>query len=230
MGSKRTQLNTKDFIREYPVVGKIDRDCEVPNLLEYIKSKAIVKTLLDVGCASSYLSYARGIRDFVEGYHGIDVVPCWQTQKIIDHYWLGSAVDIPFEPGEYDMVICVSVIEHAGLSTYTAFFRRERYRLFERLFDLAKKGIWVSFPVGLEYIARNNAGHPDWCPVTREDLEYFEELAHSRGWLIKERFFYNQGAQAGHPWREHENRDLALKIPYIDFIGNQSICIMELSK
>jgi hypothetical protein len=41
---------------------------------------------------------------------------------------------------------------------------------------------------------------------------------------------YTQGAQAGHPWYEHEKRDVAVKIPYIDYIGNQSICVMEIEK
>ena len=227
---KKTQLAQKDFLIGYLVDKKCDRDCEVPNLIDYIKSRAPVKFLLDVGCAYSHLSYAKKIRDFIVGYHGVDVMPCPETEKIIDYYRVGNATDQIFYFEKYDLVICVSVIEHAGLSTYSAFFRRERYRLFERLLDLAQKGIWISFPVGLEYIVCNEQGHPDFCPITREDLEYFEGLAEEKGWKFKERFFYNQGPQAGFNWYEHQDRDLALKIPYIDFVGNQSNCIMELSK
>ena len=228
--SYKRQMHKDDFLSEYSPVTKNDRDCELLNLVKYIKERAPVKTLLDVGCAHSHLSYAREIREFVEVYEGIDIVPSPETKEIIDFYTVDSVIGYDFCEVKFDLVTCVSVIEHAGLSTYKANFRRERYFLFERLLDLSKKDIWVSFHVGLEYIACNNKGHPDFCAVTRQDLEYFELLAIFKDWEFKERFFYTQGAQAGHPWREHGDRDLALKVPYMDFIGNQSICIMELTK
>ncbi len=226
----KRQMHEDDFLGGYPVVTKNDRDCEVPNLISYIKDRAPVKSLLDVGCAHSHLSYAKAVKGLVELYHGIDVVDSPETKEILDYCYKSNVIDCNFDFFEYDLVTCVSVIEHAGLSTYKANFRRERYRLFERLLDLSKKDVWLSFHVGLEYIACNNEGNPDFCAVTRQDLEYFELLATFKGWKLKERFFYTQGAQAGYPWREHEDRDLALKVPYMDFIGNQSICIMELSK
>jgi len=230
MDSYKKQMNDKDFICQYPVDRKCDRDCEKPNLLEYLDERSPFLSLLDVGCAYSHLSYAEEMRHHVDLYHGIDVVDSPETRKILDAYFVRNVIDFDFQGLKFDMVTCVSVIEHSGFSTYKAYFRRERYRLFERLLELSKKYIWLSFHAGLEYIACNADGKPDFCAVTKQDLEYFENLAESKGWKFKERFFYTQGAQAEHPWFEHKDRELALKVPYMDFIGNQSIGIMELEK
>ena len=230
MDSYKKQMNRDDFICQFPIDKKCDRDGEVPVLIQYIEDKEPIKSLLDVGCAHSHLSYAEKIRPFIDDYEGIDIVESPETNKILDGYYIGNVIDYCLGGRYFDMVTCVSVIEHSGFSTYNAFFRRERYLLFERLLELSKKYIWFSFHAGLEYVACNNDGKPDFCAVTKQDLEYFEDLAKAKGWNFKERFFYTQGAQADHHWYEHKDRDLALKVPYMDFIGNQSIGVMELTK
>jgi len=230
MDSYKKQMNDKDFICKFPIDKRCDRDCEVPNLIQYVEGYSPIKSLLDVGCAHSHLSYADKIRPFIDSYEGIDIIDCLETEKILDYYMVGNVSDHVFGDQKFDVVTCVSVIEHSGLSTYDGDFRLERLRLFKRLLELSKKHIWLSFHAGLEYIAHNNDGKPDFCAITKEDLDRFEQSAGVNGWKFKERFFYTQGAQADHHWYEHGDRDLALKVPYMDFIGNQSIGVMELTK
>lgn len=214
----------KDFIKEFPVVNRTDRDCESPLLLEYIKSNAeSMGSLLDIGAhhSASSTHYAHKIRPLVKKYDGVDIVDDPEAKKVLDHFYVGNAntLDLP----QYDMVICVSTIEHAGLSTYKGDYVSERMQLFMRCLELTKKYMWISFPVGQEYIFPN-----ELAPITDKQLKRWETL--TSNFKVKERFFYTQGAQAGFPWREHTKRDVAVKIPYIDFIGNQSIAVLEIDK
>lgn len=214
-----------DFIREFPSVYRTDRDCENVLLEEYIKSKAPVESLLDVGAhySADPAHYAHKIRPLIKRYDGIDILGDPQAKGVLDHFYVGNAIDYPYELPSYEMVICVSTIEHAGLSTYKGDYVEERMKLFETCLRMTKKYMWISFPCGQEYIYPG-----ELAPVTDKQLKRWETL--TSNFKVKERFFYTQGAQAGLPWREHTKRDVAVKIPYLDFIGNQSICVMEIEK
>jgi hypothetical protein len=214
-------LSMSDFIREFPVVLKTDRDCETPLVIEWLNSRPDIKTVLDIGAHYSGHHYARAIRPFLFRYDGIDIQPPDDaTRALLDHYYTGNANTFSFEVDQYDAVICVSTIEHAGVSTYQGDYVTERMSLFQRCLALARKHMWISFPVGQPYV----------CPgqmaiITAEHLDQWERW--TAKYRVKERFFLTQGAQAGHPWREHTNREAALSVPYFDYIGNQSICVME---
>lgn len=212
-----------DFIREFPINSRTDRDCEVPLLVEYIKSKSPITSLLDVGAhySSSSTHYAHQIRPLITQYDGVDIIYDPEAKKILNTFYTGNANEINLP--QYEMVICVSTIEHAGLSTYKADYVEERMKLFMKCLELTKKYMWISFPVGQEYVYPN-----ELAPVTDKQLKRWEIL--TSNFKVKERFFYNQGPQANHPWYEHTKRDVAVKIPYLDFIGNQSICVLEIEK
>ena len=216
-------LDIKDLYREFPVVLKTDRDCESPLLTEFIASHAPIDSLLDIGAHWSGNHYATPLRPHVRRYVGIDIQPADPlTGKILDAYHTGNANTFNF--GEmFDAVICVSTIEHAGVSTYKGDFVKERMALFDTCLRLARKYVWISFPVGQEYTFEGQL-----AVITDEHLKVWEKLTEK--FKVKKRFLYSQGPQAGHPWREHSKRDVAVRIPYLDFIGNQSICVMEIEK
>lgn len=216
-------LSTTDFVREFPVVRKTDRDAEAVVLTEYITSLPPIESALDIGCHSSEKDglYARTIRDKVKVYDGIDI-KLDPELKLLNHYFVGNVNEYQF-PQKYDLVTCVSTIEHTGLSTYKADPLTERMGMFMKCLELSKKYVWISFPTGQEYT------FPDQLSViTDKLLKRWESL--TVNFKVKERFFYTQGAQAGHPWHEHTKRDVAVKIPYMDFIGNQSITVLEIDK
>jgi hypothetical protein len=216
-------LSQSDFIREFPVVLKTDRDCETPLVVEFIKARAPIGSLLDIGAHYSGHHYAPAIRGLVRQYDGIDIQPADNaTASILDSFYTGNANTFPWA-ADYEAVICVSTIEHAGVSTYKGDYVAERMKLFERCLYLASKYVWISFPFGQEYVC------PDQMAIiTDAHLAYWEVMTEK--FKVKERFFYSQGPQAGHPWREHSKRDVACRIPYLDFEGNKSICVMEIEK
>jgi len=225
-------LSMPDFVREFPVVLKTDRDCETPLVTEFIQSRAPIGSLLDIGAHYSGHHYAHALRKYISRYDGIDIQPPdHDTKHMLDHYYTGNANMFSFELDQYDAVICVSTIEHAGVSTYQGDYVTERMSLFQRCLALARKHMWISFPVGQPYV----------CPgqmaiITEEHLKEFEQMVYlvTFGQLgnnkVKERFFYSQGPQASLPWREHTNREAALSVPYMPFIGNQSIAVLEIDK
>lgn len=216
-------LKLEDFIRQFPIIKKTDRDCEAPVLIEWLQDKQF-ESVLDIGCHSSLtdVGYAKEVRKHTKLYDGIDINFDPEINEILNNYFVGNANEHP-NFIKYDAVICVSTIEHAGLSTYKGNNEEEKMKLFETCLRLSKKYIWISFPVGQEYV------YPDQLSViTDKQLKRFETL--TSNFKVKQRFFYNQGPQAGHPWYEHTKREIAVKIPYIDFIGNQSICVLEVEK
>lgn len=218
-------LKTTDFIRTFPISNRTDRDAEIPLLLEFLK-RIQFESLLDVGAHYSnhkgYSYYAPEVRKLVKRYDGIDILDDLEAKQLLDNYYIGNAVDYPL--GRYDVVICVSTIEHSGISTYKKENPyKERDDLFLKCLDLAKRYMWISFPVGQEYTYPN-----ELSIITDQQLTFWEHW--TKDFRVKERFVYTQGSQAGHPWYEHTKREVALRIPYIDYVGNSSICVMEIDK
>ena len=216
-------LKLSDMVREFPIVLKTDRDCENPLVTEFVKEHGPFDSLLDVGCHSSANHYAPEIRKYTQIYDGIDILEDVKTAQILDHYFVGNFNTHPLV--EYDIVICVSTLEHAGISTYQADYLEERMKLFNGCLDHAKKYVWISFPVGQEYTYPG-----ELSIVTENQLNIFEELLSIENYKFKERFFYSQGPQANFPWYEHQKREVAVKIPYIDYVGNSSIAVLEIDK
>src|SRR3990167_1198844 len=216
----------EDILKEFPIITKTDRDCEVPILLEFLDKIQPIDSLLDIGAHSTnhegYSFYAPEIRKRVERYDGIDILDDPITIQIVDDFFVGNAITLPLKL--YDIVICVSTIEHAGVSTYKAEdVKLEQEKLFSRCLELTKKYMWISFPIGLPYVYPN-----ELSVIEDRQLTHWERL--TSNFKIKERFLYNQGPQAGHPWYEHTKREVAVKIPYIDFVGNSSIAVLEIDK
>lgn len=217
-------LKISDFTREFPVVLKTDRDCESPLVTEFIQARCPMGSLLDIGAHYSAHTYGKKLQLNIDRYDGIDIQPADdETYALLDHFYVGNANTFGFDLPQYDAVICVSTIEHSGVSTYKGDYVQERMRLFDKCLSMAKKHLWISFPVGQEHV----------CPgelaiITDEHLNVWEMLIDR--YKVKQRFIYSQGPQAGHPWREHGRRDVAVRVPYMEFIGNQSICVLEVDK
>lgn len=212
-----------DFIKSFPVVLRTNRDCENPSVIEFVKRHADIQSLLDVGAHHSWANYAPEIRKLVKQYDGIDILDDPETKKIVDTYYVGNANGIFLAPQSYDCVISVSTFEHAGISTYTADHEQEVMKLFETCMILSKKYVWLSFDIGQEYTYPG-----ELSPITHDMFKKMKKIVSN--FKVNQRFFYTQGSQAGLPWYEHTKEEVAFKIPYIDFIGNQSIAVLEIEK
>ena len=226
-------LKTTDFIREFEIKTKTDRDCENILMLEFLKKIAPIDSLLDVGAhhsgtPDSYSFYAAEVRKLVKRYDGIDILDDPILKTIVDNYYVGNANEFFLDrSNEYDAVISVSTIEHSGVSTYKATdVVIEQNKLFIKCLELAKKYVWISIPTGPPYVYPN-----ELSIITERQLTHWEKMVKDGGFKLKERFLHNQaGPQAGTPWREHNKREVACLQPYWDYAGNQAITVMEIEK
>lgn len=211
----------EDIIREFPQILHTNRDAENPSLVEFVKSHP-VESILDVGAHYSAHNYAPQLRELIKEYDAIDILPDPETEAIVDKYFVGNANNRLIEKS-YDLVTSVSVFEHCGLSTYTADHDSEVLNLFKTCILYSKKYIWLSFDVGQPFVTPGQHS-----PITKNIWD--EMLRLTKDYKVNKRFFYSQGPQGGHPWIEHAKEDVAFKIPYITFIGNQSIACLEIEK
>jgi hypothetical protein len=157
-------------------------------------------------------------------HDGIDIQPADSaTAAILDNYFVGNANTFQFDLPQYDAVICVSTIEHSGVSTYKGDPVDERMKLFHRCLELARKHLWISFPIGQLYTVEGQLS-----VVTGQQLEVWETLC--KPYKTNVRFLQSQGPQAGHPWREHRSRAAAVQSQYLDYVGNCNIAVMEIDK
>lgn len=211
-----------DFTREFPIILRTNRDAENPTIIEFFQRHPDIVSVLDVGAHNSHVNYASQLRAMVKAYDAIDILPDPQTEAIVDNYYVANFNDKTIQKA-YDCVISVSVFEHAGLSTYKADHDTEVLNLFKNCLLYAKKYVWVSFDVGQHWVTEDQHS-----PITHDVYKKMLEMC--KGYKVTKRFFYNQGAQANHPWYEHQKEEVAFKIPYIYYIGNQSIAVLEIEK
>lgn len=205
-----------------------ERDVEMPALIAAIMLTRPVNSLLDVGAHYSWFTYAGAVRQMVVGtYHAVDLIECEKTRAIVDQYLVGNVCDIQLPLPQYDVVACVSAIEHSGISTYqSTSYSVERDRVFERLAELAGRELFMTFPFGLEGL------HPgQYANVTKDDLYYWEHvlLAGQGLWTVKCQFFYTEFAQGQKPWREITYEE-ACKVPMDKQLGTQCVCLYHATR
>lgn len=211
-----------DFVKEFPVILRTNRDAENPSVIDFVRNHPDIQSLLDVGAHNSWVNYAPQIREMVKEYDAIDIIPDPKVSAVVDNYYVGNANDRTIVKS-YDCVLSVSVFEHCGLSTYTADHEKEVLKLFKTCLLYAKKYVWISCDIGMPYVTPGQHS-----PITLPLWEKMADMA--KEYKVKERFFYTQGSQAGHPWLEHDKKEVAFIIPYISYIGNQSIGVLEIEK
>lgn len=194
-----------------------ERDIEIPAIIDFIKSHPLL-TLLDVGAHWSHAFYASQVRMLVDNYDAIDILPDPQTKAMVDKYIQGNVLD--YNGGKYDLVTCISTIEHAGITTYKIDnYEDEQLRIFKKILDLSKKYILITFPFGQKALHEGQ-----FANITKENLAKFLEGVNG---LIKKKFYFSEFAPEGEPWIE-VNEELASKVEYISEKGTRCICILTI--
>jgi len=166
-------------------------------------------------------NYAKDIRKVAKLYHGLDPLPDPETEKIVDKLILADAVDFDFPA--YDLITCVSTLEHLG--QYPVVYQNYRYlrhKVFEKMLNAAKKFLWVSFPVGLNY------QEPGEMSIFNEqELEFILGLI--KPYKNEVGYYFTEGAQAGFAWRP-SIKEKCVNQAYKKDLGTQALCVIEVSK
>lgn len=207
---------------QFPIRLRTDRDLEIPVLCDFLeKQSPFIKSVLDVGAHYTLNYYANEIRKIASVYHALDPLIDHDVEKIVDKFIVDNAVTYKF--GKYDLVTCISVIEHVGQYPvkYENYIEM-RLKMFKKMLSSAKKYFVISFPVGLEY---TDPG--EMSIITEEEFNEFSKLIKIYNHEVA--FYYSEGPQAGHPWKPSD-REKCLNIAYNERLGTQSLCVMAIEK
>jgi len=199
-----------------------DRDLEIPNFVDYVRSRpGGVVSLLDVGAHYSTDYYAKLIRPYVKIYHGTDPTYDERTKGVLDDYLVGDFLELQY--GAYHMVSCISTIEHVGMYP-KVYENRETAReiMFDKMLWIAQKYLWLSFPCGTPYEIPG-----EMSIVGGEQCERWIKKA--RKHKVNVGYYHSDGPQAGYPW-ELSTRQKVYDTQYQMDVGNQSIVIIEIEK
>jgi hypothetical protein len=207
-----------------------ERDVETPAFISFIRSVLAddpgITSLLDVGAHYSHATYALKIKELLASrrYVACDILDDPETAKIVDDYIVGNITELSLP--KHDLVSCISVIEHCGITTYKRDnIEHEQHAVFRRMTDIAQKGLYLTFPYGAPGILQNQYSniHPDMLS------KFCDHWKMSKGQqaTVNLQFFYNEFSPRGKPWSEL-SREEASKVPLRADLGIvQCVCIFE---
>lgn len=201
---------------------KNERDIEIGVFLSFVKScSSEIETFLDVGAHASADSYLPDLMNLFRDetiYDALDIYHDPKVEQEVNKFYTGDVTKLKLP--QYDLVSCISSIEHSGITTYkVSDFHQERVKVFERLCSLTKKYLYVTFPFGQEGLSPGQ-----YANVTEADLVKFQKSACAYGLqpsYIK--FFFNLFPQGSHPWN-FVPRNEASNIPLDTSKGVQCLC------
>ena len=206
-----------------------ERDIEAPVTLQAVKIALDngAGSILDVGAHYSAHTYATDIRRLLteQDYNGVDIIdPDTETLECLDNYYIGNVKDLEIDNA--DIVLCISALEHSGISTYTTDdYVKERISVARRLLSLANCTLFMTFPYGKEKLFA-----PHYANVTYEHLDKFYGIAETLGFTeIIEDFYYNKFPQEKKEWYKIDKEE-ASAIPLDKTKGTQCVAAVTIKR
>lgn len=197
-----------------------ERDIEIPRLIDFLdRHSGKIETILDVGCSGS--KYLNELNKYAKVVDGVDVHFRADTAELLNNYFVGNAIDYPL--GKYDLVLCISTLEHAGVSPYKVDdYEKEQFNLFRKIVDISIKFLFVTFPYGMPALPVDNLAN-----ISKKRLDVFLALLGDAQCQL--RFYFNENVYDDQGWKEID-QDIADKVPYLPEKGVRCICILEAEK
>jgi hypothetical protein len=210
------------LLDHYPQERYTDRDLELPVLYEFLeRTKGQIQSVMDVGAHFSAGYYAPTLRKYATFYDALDPNYDQKVEEIADRFIEADATKYDFD--EYDLVLCLSTIEHVGQYPFKyEDYKKARLELFKKLIAAAGKYLWISFPVGVECVIPG-----EMAIVGSQELDGWLELL--KPYQVTEGYFFSNGPQAGYPWRKAV-REECINHPYEEKLGTQALCVLEVKK
>lgn len=201
-----------------------ERDIEIPGLLNFVDvhSKEIT-TILDVGCYGSL--YFKELEERDKIVDGIDLKfgELGESHlKFLRNYFVGNVIAYPLK--QYDLVICLSTIEHVGLMEQYEVddFVQEQNLFFKRLIDVSRRFIYATFPYGAPHKPVLQSAN-----ITRNSLDGFFEVIPNMA-FCKMRFYFNDCPSSSRDWTEITQNE-ADKVKWDRDKGCRCVCTLEVT-
>lgn len=203
---------------------KNERDLERVALLSLIKSHSEFTSYLDVGAHWSWQHYAPEVRSLTKykRYDAIDLLNDPTTAGFVNHYYKGNVLTTKLP--QYDFVFSISSIEHSGISTYDVAdgWEKERHRVFKRLFGLADKMLFLTFPFGQHALEPGQ-----FANITPEDLTKLRIICN--GFPIRTWFYFSEGQDPFSPYQKVSEAE-ASRVEYLPEKGTRCVCFLLVTK
>jgi hypothetical protein len=131
---------------------------------------------------------------------------------------------LEFEHEDYDCVISISAIEHAGITTYKAIPMGERLKIVEKMFTLSKRFVFLTFPFG------QPGGSDQYQNIGPEELRLYDVAAEGHGFVpVFQEFFFNPFPQEKREWMSVTRAECA-SVPYDPRIDQQTVACLAWMK
>ena len=194
-----------------------ERNVEIPALLNAVHLHK-PETLLDVGCHGSAQYYSKDLSEILK-YDGIDFV---LDDAVAEHcdYIVGDVLN---HTKKYDMVTCVSVLEHVGIKEIPiANAICDQIYFVDHLISLTKKHLFLTFPYGKYGV------FPDQYTNIFELTYKCILKAYLREFDCVSQFWYCRLPLKGN-W-EMISKETADTIPLDRSVGVQCVCLLRATR
>lgn len=197
-----------------------ERDVELPLLRQFLrKNGAFLSSVLDIG---PWEQGSTKICVEEAGYvDAIDPVRWPEVEKMVGIYYQENFLlaDLPY----YDFVVCVSTLEHIGVTPLpTKLYRECQIEAFAKILEIIKRGAFITFPYGEDDFF---AGQ--YYNGNRKLLDDYLKLA--RNFKVYKKFISTPDHTDPESWREIP-QDLADKATNELSGGVNTICVLEVYK
>lgn len=179
-----------------------ERDVEVTILKNFFNEiKEEITSVYDIGCNGSvYLEY---INKEVETVDGIDLFDDGVTREKLSQYIVEDAITAEIK--QYDLVLCISTLEHVGYQPEHAEKPKEmRMQLAKKIGEVANKYMFLTFPYGKAAVHENC-----FANVTNQELAQIQEAINAKTGMVK--FYNNENPANEKSWQEIPLEEADLK-------------------
>ncbi|HUV42302.1 MAG TPA: hypothetical protein VMY36_00080 [Patescibacteria group bacterium] len=197
-----------------------ERDPELLELERFLKNCRVTRdSILDIGPWSE--GSTKICSDYTHYLDTIDLVQREALGKMVKNQYVEDFLffDLP----QYDFVVCVSTLEHIGVTPIAMRDCREMELLaVKKMIGLAEKGVFLSFPYGEAILIKAKYNNID-----RTMVKEMEKMA--RGFKFEKKFLSTATLSDPDSWQE-VSQDEADKATNELSGGIKTICIISMLK
>ena len=148
--------------------------------LDYIKSLK-PKSVLDVGCAYGFLT--KSLNDAGIPAKGVDVSTFAYKMRATDDMQVASVLDLPFEDGEFDLVVTIELLEHIR--------EEDTNQALSEIVRVSRRGAhWIAYKEVDDLFQTKDKTHINIKPYVWWQEKFMEICGHTHKIIYKEKDWY----------------------------------------
>ena len=148
--------------------------------LDYIKALK-PESVLDVGCAYGFL--VKSLNDAGIPAKGVDVSTFAYKMRATDDMQVASVLDLPFEDGEFDLVVTIELLEHIR--------EEDTNQALSELARVSRRGVhWIAYKEVDDLFQTKDVTHINIKPYVWWQEKFMDICGHTHEVIYKEKDWY----------------------------------------